>query len=48
MKSKVYIETGVVSYFTAWPSRDVVMAAPRRPEVMLPVTPVNLRVLFSI
>ena len=48
MKPKVYIETSVVSYFTAWPRRDVVMAAPRRPEVMLPVTPVNLRVLFSI
>ena len=27
MKPKVYIETSVVSYFTAWPSRDVVMAA---------------------
>ena len=27
MKPKVYIETSVVSYFTSWPSRDVVMAA---------------------
>ena len=48
MKSKVYIETGVVGCFTGWPRREVVMAAPRRPEAMLPVTPVNLRVLFSI
>ena len=48
MNSKVWIETSVVSYFTAWPSRDVVMAVPRRPEVRLPVTPVNLRALFSI
>ena len=26
MKPKVYIETTVVSYYTAWPSRDVVIA----------------------
>ena len=26
MKRKVYIETTVVSYYTAWPSRDVVIA----------------------
>lgn len=26
MKAKVYIETTVVSYYTAWPSRDVVIA----------------------
>ncbi len=27
MKSEVYIETTVVSYYTAWPSRDLVVAA---------------------
>ena len=27
MKPKVYIETSVVSYFTAWPSRDVANAS---------------------
>lgn len=26
MKPKVYIETTVVSYYTAWPSRDLVVA----------------------
>jgi hypothetical protein len=26
MKSKVYVETTVISYLTAWPSRDVVIA----------------------
>ena len=25
MKSKVYVETTVVSYLAAWPSRDVVV-----------------------
>ena len=27
MKPKVYIETSIVSYLTAWPSRDLVVAA---------------------
>ncbi len=27
MQAKVYIETTIVSYLTAWPSRDVVVAA---------------------
>lgn len=27
MKSKVYIETSVISYLTAWPSRDILVAA---------------------
>ncbi len=27
MKSRVYIETTVLSYLTAWPSRDLVRAA---------------------
>ena len=27
MKAKVYVETTVVSYLTAWPSRDVIVAA---------------------
>ena len=27
MKPKAYIETSVVSYLTAWPSRDLVRAA---------------------
>ncbi len=30
MKQKVYIETTVVSYLTAWPSRDLVMAGNQR------------------
>ncbi len=27
MNSKIYIETTIVSYLTAWPSRDVIVAA---------------------
>ncbi len=27
MKSKVYIKTSIVSYLTAWPSRDLIVAA---------------------
>lgn len=27
MKSKAYIETSIVSYLTAWQSRDLVLAA---------------------
>jgi len=27
MKPKAYIETSIVSYLTAWPSRDLVLAA---------------------
>jgi predicted nucleic acid-binding protein len=27
MKAKVYIETTIVSYLTAWPSRDIIVAA---------------------
>jgi hypothetical protein len=30
MKPRVYIETTVVSYLTAWPSRDIVRAAQQR------------------
>ena len=27
MKPRVYIETGIVSYLTAWPRRDLIVAA---------------------
>ena len=27
MKQRVYVETSVISYVTAWPSRDLIVAA---------------------